>query len=114
MRKMKNNLDKYESEIEIAAQKSGVKSTGEELSKYVNAARATIKKRAFDLKKIREKELGLSQRELAELLGVSKRTLQRWDMGRSEMPRPVQLWMQLLKEKPFIKKWLKKQTLALN
>ncbi len=113
-KKTPDSLNKYEEDIENAAKKSGIKSTNEDLSKYVEAAKTTIKKRAFDLKKIREKELGLSQKDLADLLGLNKRTLQRWDMGRSEMPRPVMLWMKLLREKPLMKKWLEKQALAYN
>jgi DNA-binding transcriptional regulator YiaG len=104
-----SKLDKYEAEIEASAMKHGIKESREDLSKYIKAAKATIKKRALDMKTIREKELSLSQKELSELLGVKKRTLERWDAGRSEMPRPVHLWMKLLKEKPSIKNWLENQ-----
>ncbi|MBI5427188.1 MAG: type II toxin-antitoxin system MqsA family antitoxin [Nitrospinae bacterium] len=45
------------------------------------AARRTIIDVPGEIKGIREK-LGVSQAEFAELIGVSKRTLQEWEQGR--------------------------------
>lgn len=45
------------------------------------AARRTVVNIPAEIKSIREK-MDLSQAEFAELLGVSKRTLQEWEQGR--------------------------------
>ena len=42
-----------------------------------------------DIKTLREKKLGLSQNKFAELLGISKRTLQEWEQGRRKPSGPA-------------------------
>ena len=60
------------------------------------------KLRAKRLQKIR-KELGLTQKLLADAIGVKLRTLQDWEIGRSPMPKPVEILMQLMREMPEVK-----------
>ena len=62
--------------------------------------------RAKRLKEIREFELGLTQKDLADAVGANLRTLQDWEAGRSPMPRPVEILLELMKEMPSVKKRL--------
>ena len=62
--------------------------------------------RAQRLKEIRKYELGLTQKDLAYAVGVNLRTLQDWEMGRSPMPKPVEIIMHLMKKMPRVKKHL--------
>ena len=52
------------------------------------------KMRAKRLQKIREEELGLTQKLIAEAIGVKLRTLQDWEIGRLPMPKPVEILME--------------------
>ena len=68
---------------------------------------AQLKKfRAKRLKAIRKDELGLTQKEFADAVGVSLRTLQDWEMGRNPMPKPVELLLSLMREMPKVKRRL--------
>ena len=49
--------------------------------------------RAQRLKEMRKNELGLTQKDLANAVGVNVRTLQDWELGRSPMPKPVEILM---------------------
>ena len=62
--------------------------------------------RAKRLKELRKNELGLTQKDLANAVGVNLRTLQDWEMGRSPTPRPVEILMNLMKKIPSVKKEL--------
>jgi DNA-binding transcriptional regulator YiaG len=62
--------------------------------------------RAQRLKEMRKNELGLTQKDLAEAVGVNLRTLQDWELGRSPMPKPVEKLMNLMKKIPSVKKVL--------
>jgi DNA-binding transcriptional regulator YiaG len=62
--------------------------------------------RAQRLKEMRKNELGLTQKDLAEAVGVNLRTLQDWELGRSPMPKPVEKLMNLMKKMPSVKKIL--------
>lgn len=62
--------------------------------------------RAKRLKAIRKDELGLTQKDLANAIGVNLRTLQDWELGRNPMPKPVEILMKLMKEIPTVKKRL--------
>ena len=62
--------------------------------------------RAQRLKAVRRDELGLTQKSLADAIGVNLRTLQDWEIGRSPMPRPVEILLNLMKEMPAVKKRL--------
>jgi DNA-binding transcriptional regulator YiaG len=62
--------------------------------------------RATRLKEVRERELGLTQKDLAESVGANLRTLQDWEMGRSPMPKPVEILLKLMKELPSVKRRL--------
>ena len=64
------------------------------------------KLRAKKLQKIRKEELGLTQKLLAEAIGVKLRTLQDWEIGRSPMPKPVEILMELMREMPEVKEKL--------
>ena len=55
------------------------------------------------------KELGLTQKYLANAGGVNLRKLQDWEMGRSPMPKPVEILMNLMKKMPAVKKRLLKE-----
>ncbi|RPI00600.1 MAG: helix-turn-helix domain-containing protein [Calditrichaeota bacterium] len=66
------------------------------------------KMRAKRLQKIRKEELGLTQKLLAEAIGVKLRTLQDWEIGRSPMPKPVEILMELMREMPEVKEKLLK------
>jgi DNA-binding transcriptional regulator YiaG len=62
--------------------------------------------RAKRLQKIRKEELGLTQRLFAEAIGVKLRTLQDWEIGRSPMPKPVEILMELMRKMPEVKEKL--------
>ncbi len=62
--------------------------------------------RAQRLKELRKEELGLTQKDLANAVGVNLRTLQDWELGRSPTPRPVEILMNLMKKIPAVKKEL--------
>jgi len=62
--------------------------------------------RAQRLKELRKKQLGLTQKNFADAVGVNLRTLQDWETGRSPMPKPVELLMNLMKDIPSVKKHL--------
>ncbi len=62
--------------------------------------------RAQRLKEMRKEELGLTQKDLANAVGVNVRTLQDWELGRSPMPKPVEILMNLMKKMPSVKKRL--------
>jgi DNA-binding transcriptional regulator YiaG len=62
--------------------------------------------KAMKFKELRSKELKLSQSQLAQAIHVSPRTLQGWEIGRSLVPEPVFLLLQLMKDLPEIKKRL--------
>jgi DNA-binding transcriptional regulator YiaG len=62
--------------------------------------------KATKLKELRSKELGLSQSQLAQAIHVSPRTLQGWEIGRSLVPEPVLLLLQLMKDVPAIRRRL--------
>ena len=62
--------------------------------------------RAKRLKTIRKDELGMTQKDFAEVVGVNLRTLQDWEVGRSPMPKPVEILMTLMREIPAVKKRL--------
>jgi len=64
------------------------------------------KLQAMRLQKIRKEELGLTQKLLADATGVKLRTLQDWDIGRSPMPKPVEILMELMREIPEVKEKL--------
>ena len=64
------------------------------------------KLRAKRLQKIRKDELGLTQKLLADAVGVKLRTLQDWEIGRSPMPKAVEILMNLMREMPNIKEKL--------
>ena len=52
------------------------------------------KLRAKRLQKIRKEELGLTQKLLADAIGVNLRTLQDWEIGRSPMPKAVEILLE--------------------
>jgi DNA-binding transcriptional regulator YiaG len=62
--------------------------------------------KATKLKDLRSKELKLSQTQLAQAIHVSPRTLQGWEIGRSLVPEPVFLLLQLMKDLPEIRRRL--------
>jgi DNA-binding transcriptional regulator YiaG len=62
--------------------------------------------RALRLKEIRTGELKLTQKDLANAVGVNLRTLQDWELGRNSMPKPVEILMELMRETPSIKRRL--------
>lgn len=64
------------------------------------------KLRAKRLQKIRKEELGLTQKLLADAIGVNLRTLQDWEIGRSPIPKPVEILMNLMREMPNVKEKL--------
>jgi DNA-binding transcriptional regulator YiaG len=82
-----------------------VTDTGERFVSQVSE-KELQKMRAKRLQKIRKNELGLSQKLLADALGVKLRTLQDWEIGRSPMPKPVEILMELMQEMPEVKKKL--------
>lgn len=62
--------------------------------------------RALRLKSIRKEDLGLTQKVFAEAVGANLRTLQDWETGRSEMPKPVEILLELMREMPSVRKRL--------
>jgi DNA-binding transcriptional regulator YiaG len=68
------------------------------------------KMRAKRLQKIRKKDLGLTQKLLADAIGVNLRTLQDWEIGRSPMPKAVEILMELMREMPEVKNRLLEAT----
>jgi len=66
------------------------------------------KEKAARLRGIRAKDLKMSQAELAKAIHVSPRTLQGWEIGRSNVPEPVLILVTLMREKPEIKRQLLK------
>ncbi len=59
-----------------------------------------------DIKQIRETDLHVSQKILAESLGISVRTLQGWEIGRSKPIGPAARLLKLLKEMPSVRRKL--------
>ena len=53
-----------------------------------------------DIKTLREDKLNLSQQQFAELLGISKRTLQEWEQGRSKPSGPARSLLKVASEYP--------------
>jgi DNA-binding transcriptional regulator YiaG len=64
--------------------------------------------RAKRLQSIRKDALGLSQKAFAQAVGVNVRTLQDWEMGRSIMPKPVEIILSLMRDMPSVRKKLLK------
>jgi len=64
------------------------------------------KLRAKRLQAIRRDELGLTQKLLADAIGVNLRTLQDWEIGRSPMPKTIEILMNLMREMPDVKEKL--------
>jgi DNA-binding transcriptional regulator YiaG len=62
--------------------------------------------RAKRLKEMRKAELGLTQKDLANAVGVNLRTLQDWELGRNPLPKPVEILIGLMKEMPDVKRRL--------
>lgn len=56
-----------------------------------------------DIKRIREKELNVSQRVLAESIGVSVRTVQGWELGRSRPIGPARRLLHLMRKVPKVR-----------
>jgi DNA-binding transcriptional regulator YiaG len=74
-----------------------------------NITERQLKKfRAKRLQSIRKDDLGLSQKVFAQAVGVNVRTLQDWEMGRSEMPKPVEIILSLMRDMPSVRKKLLK------
>lgn len=82
-----------------------ISSAGTRVSKMLSDTQLQLY-RAQRMKEMRKKELGLTQKDLAEAVGVNLRTLQDWELGRSPMPKPVEKLMILMKEMPAVKKHL--------
>ena len=105
-----NNVNKDNSEeLEQETLKSLSANSLQEVdtdSDVLAAGNHFVKERARRLKTFREQKLGMSQQDFSTLLGINQRTFERWDVGRSKMPKHVELWMKLIAEKPSIKKWL--------
>ena len=62
--------------------------------------------RAKRLKSIRKEELPLTQNDLAEAVGANIRTLQDWERGRSPMPKPVEILLELMRDMPVVRRRL--------
>jgi len=62
--------------------------------------------RAKRLRTIRKEELHLTQKLLADAIGVKLRSLQDWEIGRSPMPKAVEILMNLMREIPDVKEKL--------
>jgi DNA-binding transcriptional regulator YiaG len=78
-----------------------------------NMTERQLKKfRAKRLQSIRKDDLGLSQKVFAQAVGVNVRTLQDWEMGRSEMPKPVEIILSLMRDMPSVRKKLLKIGIA--
>jgi DNA-binding transcriptional regulator YiaG len=59
-----------------------------------------------DLQKFRRNDLDLSQKGLADCLGVSVRTVQGWEIGKSKPMEPIVRLIKLFKFIPAVKKLL--------
>ena len=59
----------------------------------------TIKMESSEVQKIRQQYL-LSQKEFAELFGVSLRTLQQWEQGRRHPQGPAQVLLKIIAQNP--------------
>lgn len=59
-----------------------------------------------DLQKFRRDELDLSQKGLADCLGVSVRTVQGWEIGKSKPMAPIVRLIKLFKFIPAVKRLL--------
>ena len=59
-----------------------------------------------DLQEFRRKELDLSQKGLADCLGVSVRTVQGWEIGKSKPMAPIVRLIKLFKFIPAVKRLL--------
>lgn len=59
-----------------------------------------------DLQEFRKKELELSQKGLADCLGVSVRTVQGWEIGKSRPMAPIVRLIKLFKFIPAVKRLL--------
>jgi DNA-binding transcriptional regulator YiaG len=62
--------------------------------------------RAKRFQSIRKQDLGLSQKAFADAVGINVRTLQDWELGRSPMPKPVEIILSLMREMPSVRKRL--------
>lgn len=62
--------------------------------------------KAGKLKRIRTDDLGLSQSQLAKVLHVSVRTLQGWEIGKSSVPGPAFILLELFRDIPAVRKRL--------
>jgi DNA-binding transcriptional regulator YiaG len=58
------------------------------------------------LKILRKQELRLTQKALATAVGANLRTFQDWEMGRSAMPKPVEILIELMRDMPSVRKRL--------
>jgi len=58
------------------------------------------------LKALRKQELGLTQKALATAVGANLRTLQDWEMGRSTMPKSIEILLELMRDIPSVRKRL--------
>lgn len=81
------------------------KKTGERTLSYTGIEDLR-KKRAETLRVLRSKELKMSQAGLSQAIHVSVKTLQGWEIGRSQVPEPIMLLVRLLKKDTEIKKEL--------
>jgi putative transcriptional regulator len=59
-----------------------------------------------DIKQMRQKELNVSQRVLAESIGVSVRTVQGWELGRSRPIGPARRLLHLMRKVPKVRRVL--------
>ena len=59
--------------------------------------------RAKRFQNIRKMDLRLSQKAFADAVGINVRTLQDWEMGRSPMPKPVEIILSLMREMPSVR-----------
>lgn len=59
-----------------------------------------------DLQRFRRNDLDLSQKGLADCLGVSVRTVQGWEIGKSKPMAPIVRLIKLLKFFPAVKRLL--------
>lgn len=78
-----------------------------ERNDFQGAAAHTLRrlKRIDSFRKIRE-SLGLSQSDMAAALQVSKRTVESWEGQRREIPEPMMVLAELLRDLPAVRKRL--------
>jgi putative transcriptional regulator len=69
--------------------------------RFVLAGKAGREEARLDVKNIRE-ALDLSQSEFADLLKVSKRTLQNWEQGNRRPTGPAEVLLELVSKSPQI------------